>query len=210
MTMYSLQSYKDENDTDLVESFLSDYTDYYDKCSKQIWALYRYAVLNACNSDTGIERWVQRAKDIAYTLDERYSQLFTAYESLKTAGDVTSITLKDSSVVTTTSKTDDVRSDSGTSEQTSEDIPQNAASTDLDWLTSRDKGTTGNESKGSAQTDGTVTTERNSTNGLIPLELFQRMKDGLFNPYLEYAREYDRLFMPFYADECDDTECWIW
>lgn len=243
--MYSLQSYLDDTGTDLVADWMDGYS-YADKSAKAIWALYRYAVINACNTETGITRWIQRCKDIAYQLDERYSQLITAYESLKESGDATSIKIIDKSTTTTTdkgtsdqststtdnrtAKTTTVTDDGATSETTttSEDIPQSADASASQWLNNREttKGattqdttvtedSTGTDTGTATVTesdtrDGTSTTERTSTYGLIPLELFQRMKDGLFNPYYEYAQEFRDMFMPFYADECcSDTECWI-
>lgn len=201
MIAYTLQSYKDETGTDLIDTVLDGYS-YKDKCAKSIWAEYRYDVINCCGTESAVSRWIQRCKDIAYQLDERYSQLFSAYEQLKTDNKVTDITITDKSTTTTESETS--QSDTSTTKTTStgESIPPYSDASKGTWLDNRDTtdGTGTNEGKGTAK--GTSTTERDSTYGMIPLELFKRMKDGLFNPYYEYAREYSKMFVQFWADEC--------
>lgn len=203
--MITLDSYLEDNSIDLVDSILTDpdgnaYS-YSEKAGKAIWAMYRYALMNCMPAEKYINRWIQRGRDIAYNLDERYSQLFTAYESLKTAGKPVSIDITDTG--TTTTETEG--SSTGTSENTdtSEAIPQYADASQGTWLTGRGKSSGSNS--GTSTGKATVTENRSSTGGSLPVELMQRMRNGLFNPYLEYAGEFENLFVPFYIDEsgCD-------
>lgn len=216
--MISLQSYLDDNSVDLVQSFLEDpdgnaYS-YATKAGRAIWANYRYAIMNTCGDSDGIGRWIQRAKDIAYNMDERYSQLFTAYENFKATGDITSIAIKQKQTIVTdgTLKNTGNVTNVNTNEQvvtgTTEAIPQYQNASEGEWLTERTKSTPeGNitdkrTDDTTAKTDSTVTTDIEGTAGVLPSELIQRMKDGMFNPYLEYAGEFRSLFVPFWIDEC--------
>lgn len=217
----SLQSYLDDNSTDLIADVLTDADgnaySYATKAGRAIWATYRYAIMNTCGDDDGIKRWIQRGQDIAYNMDERYSQLFAAYEQFKSTGVLTDInigqkqtavtdgTVKNTGTVTNVS--DDDRKITGTTEA----IPQYSDASNGTWLTGR----TGTATDGdltdtrtddtTAKTDATVTTTIEGTGGVLSNELIRRMKDGLFNPYLEYAREFATLFVPFWVDECG---CW--
>lgn len=250
--MYSLQSYQDENSVDLVASFLEDpdgnaYS-YATKAGHAIWANYRYAIMNTCGDSDGIKRWVQRAKDIAYNCDERYSQLFTAYENFKATGDITSIAIKQKQTtgthgtVVNTGDVTNTNTNNQTVIGTTEAIPQYAnaggiktitknpqidsdgkvvkddngkivydtdtVETENSWLTGRTKTTPEGtivdkrDDNTTATTDVATTTEIDGTAGVLPSELIQRMKDGMFNPYLEYADEFRSLFVPFWIDEC--------
>lgn len=204
--MTTLADYLEDESVDLVDSILTDpdgnaYS-YSTKAGRAIWATYRYAMLNTCASESGIERWIQRGRDIAYNLDERYSQLFAAYESFKTAGTLTSIDITETT--TTTSSTEQSGTDSSSTTATSEDLPQYASASSGTWLTGR------NASDGSGTTTGksdtTATMSHASTGGALAGELIERMRDGLFNPYLEYAGEFRDLFVPFWSDECGCCE----
>lgn len=200
--MISLDSYLEDNSVDLVDSILTDpdgnaYS-YSNKAGKAIWATYRYAMLNCKPTEKYITRWIQRGRDIAYNMDERYSQLFTAYEALKTAGTPTSIDITDKATTTVESESSNTGSNSNT--DTSEAIPQYANASEDSWLTGR--GISNGSNTGSSTGKATTTENRSSTGGNLPIELIQRMKAGLFNPYLEYAGEFRDLFVPFFIDEC--------
>lgn len=124
--MTTLDEYLENNSVDLVDSILTDpdgnaYS-YSEKAGKAIWATYRYAMMNCRSAEKSVTRWIQRGRDIAYNLDERYAQLFTAYETLKTEGKPTSIDMTD----TGTSKSSASGTTAGTTKDTftTEAIPQ--------------------------------------------------------------------------------------
>lgn len=208
MSLLSLQDYKDANDIDLVnQGFASLETTYsvdadtvalfQDKPAKAIWATYRFQIMNCCGCETYIDRWKYRFADRAYNLLEKYKLLFAAYEELK--GGLGSI----DSTGTMTTHGDASTHTNGSSDtvMTNENIPQYANALGDKWLNNR------------ANTDNDVTADGTSTNnvevttksalGMLPAELAGKMKNALFNPYLEYAREFSDLFVPFYASGCD-------
>lgn len=207
--LYSLQSYKDDNSVDLISESIADTYSYKSKVSEQIWAQYRYAMINA----TDIDRWIQRAKDRVTSLNNRYSVLFTAYDAL----------LADSSLysIDSTSKETETRNLAGSNNRTTtsksttdtdvtsttENLPATSGSSASSWLNGRDKSDSsqsvdGSGTDNSSTTDtGTVTHERTSHLDMIPAELYKRMQENLYDPYYEYAREWYDLFVPFYTDE---------
>lgn len=224
---YNLQGVKDDDGRDLIDEAISDDYSYKSKVTSILWAQYRYAILN----NTDVDRWVQFATDRATLLNNRYSLLFAAYEAFKTSGDLTSIQMKDSradsrtitdtgtgtssGTVTTTDSTD---TDS-TDVVTNEDIPATSGSSASNWLTSRTRDTfdgtvseNGTQTSSSSDNSSNNRTDDGTTtltymDGAIPPELIDRMKRNLFDPYLEYAREFNDLFVPFYTN--DICGCWI-
>lgn len=202
--MTTLQDYLDDNSVDLVDSILTDpegnaYS-YSEKAGKAIWATYRYAMMNCRSSEKSITRWIQRGRDMVYNLDERYAQLFTAYEALKTAGKPTSIDMTDSGTTTTDATGDSAGTDKRT--DTNEVIPQYADASQDSWLNSR--AVSDGSSSGTTHEESTTTYSNTVTGGNLPIELMNRMKDGLFNPYLDFARALSDLWVPFFVDEgCD-------
>lgn len=207
--LLSLQDYKDANDIDLVNQGFASLETLYsvdadtvatfqDKPAKAIWATYRFQLLNCCGCGTYIDRWKYRFADMAYNLLEKYKILFAAYEQLKnnnTLGVTDSVT----TVVTTSSGTTHSESD-GNGTTTNERIPQYADASGGQWLNDRVKNDSANSADGTNEASGTIVTT--SPLGLLPAELADKMKNALFNPYQEYAREFADLFIPFYASEC--------
>lgn len=207
--MISIESYKDDNGVDLIQTaydaMLADgyitqtqYDTYMAKPYRTIWAMYRYRFMNCCPCDTYIDRWKQRFMDIAYTLTEKYDLLFTAYESIKADGSIVGLTSKTKVVGNDTGHVGSSGSNDDTS--TVENIPQYADAASGEWLSVRNKANGTNASTIDTNTDSTITTE--SALGLLPAELAEKMRNALFNPYAEYAKEFDSLFVPFYIDEC--------
>ncbi len=212
--MISLQSVKDNDGTDLinevftamyVDGYLDDaqYAVYKDKPAKAIWATYRYRFMNTCCSEKYVNRWKQRFADTAYNLLERYDLIFKAYEALKTEGNMTGLTSK--SLIQTTEVSSGQSTDHDDYTNSTENIPAYADAQDGQWLSERTRND-GTETKNYGNNvTGTTTTD--SALGLLPAELADRMRKSLFNPYTEYAQEFEQLFMPFYADECCCEEC---
>lgn len=216
--MITIQEYLDDNSVDIIADVLTDADgnaySYATKAGRAIWAMYRYAPMNTCDSDDGIKRWIQRGKDMAYNLDERYAQLFTAYENFKATGDLTSIESKQKQVTATggtvanTGSVTNTNKDDKVITTTAEAIPQYQKASDGTWLTGRNVSTPNGTVVDTRVDDTAVTTNMTATtditgiSGVIPSELIERMRNGLFNPYLEYAREYRSLFIPFWFDEC--------
>ena len=209
MNVLSLQDYLEANQIDLIDSAYDVMQTSYgvdtdtiatfkDKPSKAIWATYRYQLLNCCGCGTYVDRWKYRFADRAYNLMEKYALLFKAYEALKTAGSMTAIE-STSKVVTKNEGT--AHSETETDNTvTTENIPQYADAQSGEWLNGRnkDKGTVGTDGK----TSDSGTIETASALGMLPAELAEKMKNALFNPYVEYAREFEDLFVAFYASGC--------
>ena len=213
--MISLQSIKENEETDLIadvftamhdDGYMDDaqYALYSDKPAKAIWATYRYRFLNCCCSETYINRWKQKFADTAYNLIERYDLIFKAYEAFKTDGDITGLTSK-SLIASTEERTSHVSDDSNDT-VTGENIPAYADAQDGEWLNDRTKSDRNATRDGTDKASSSVTTD--SALGLLPAELADRMRKSLFNPYTEYANEFEQMFMPFYADECCGCGCW--
>lgn len=212
--MISLQSIKENEETDLIadvftamhdDGYMDDaqYALYSDKPAKAIWATYRYRFLNCCCSETYINRWKQKFADTAYNLMERYDLIFKAYEALKTDGDITGLTSK--SLIASTEESSGHSTDNDDYTNTTENIPAYADAQDGEWISARTKNK-GTEAKDYGnKVTGTTTTD--SALGLLPAELADRMRKSLFNPYTEYANEFEQMFMPFYADECCGCGC---
>lgn len=202
--MTTLQDYLDDNSVDLVDSILTDpdgnaYS-YSDKAGKAIWAMYRYAMMNCKPTEKYITRWIQRGRDMVYNLDERYSQLFKAYEALKDAGRATSLDMTDTSKVVTDSL--NTTENEGDVTVTGETIPQYADASADSWLNSR--AITDDDTKQTAKGQVVNTATATTMGGNLPIELMNRMRNGLFNPYYSYAEELSELWVPFYVDE----GCW--
>ena len=209
MNLMSLQDYKEANEIDLIDSAFNTLEATYgvdadtiatfkDKPSKAIWAMYRYQLLNCCGCGVYIDRWKYRFADRAYNLMERYDLLFKAYEKLKTDG-----VLGNTSSVTKVTSTNEGTSSAtmkDNSVATNENIPQYAKAEDGTWINNRAKNDSENESSGTTANNGTIETD--SALGLLPAELADKMRKALFNPYTEYAREFEDLFVPFYASGC--------
>lgn len=207
--LYSLQSYNDDEGTDLIDSAIDDTYSYKSKVSAMIWAQYRYSLINSCD----IDRWLQRAKDRVTQLHNRYSVLFTAYDSLTADDSLSSIDSSSSETETRNLAGSDNRTiDSATTNDTAntrtiEDMPATSGSASSTWLSQRikDSGSDDGTVKGTdnhATTDtGTITRSRVSHADMIPAELLNRMRANLYDPYYEYAREWYDLFVPFYTDE---------
>lgn len=234
----TLQGYLDDNKVDLIDTAISSDYVYKAKVSAQIWAMYRYAIINGCD----IARWTQRATDKATNLHNRYSTLFAAYDALQDAGDLTALDSTETETETrdlattsgstettaATGSTSDTRTTATDTDVTSsntatgEDLPATSGSSASSWLNSRDisngsqtqdttvtetgsgstKDDTTRTASGTGTDKGTITRARNSQSGMIPAELYRRMKDALYDPYYEYAREWYDLFVPLYADIC--------
>lgn len=207
--LFSLQDYKEANEIDLVArafALLETSYDvdaatiatYQDKPAKAVWATYRYQLLNCAGCGTYVDRWKQRFADRAYNLMEKYTILFKAYEELKSAGELTKT--GSASKMTTQNNGTTQASSENTDTVTSENIPQYADASQGQWLNAR------NINKGSATANGssadTGTVETVSALGMLPAELADKMRNALFNPYVEYAREFEDMFVPFYASRC--------
>lgn len=207
--MITLQSYLEQNDVDLIDTCYtemldegliseSDATLYRAKPAKMIWAYWRYTLMNCCGSDATVARWKQRFKDTAYLLSEKYPILFNAYEEIK--GNGTLSEMYSVSKTTTHSEGTSSNSNAGTGTATTENIPAYANASDDSWINSRNKTENSGSNSGSTKDDGTIETQ--SALNLIPAEMVEKIRDSLFNPYIEYASEFGRLFINFYADEC--------
>ena len=208
MNLLSLQDYKDANDVDLIDSAYTTLEANYgvdsetlatfrDKPAKAIWATYRFQLLNCCGCDTYIDRWKYRFADIAYNMLEKYKILFAAYEELKSGlGSIDST----GTIVTHSDASTHTDGDNSNT-ATSENIPQYADASQGEWLNGRSKNTGTVSADGTSTNNIEVTTK--SALGMLPAELADKMKDALFNPYEEYAREFASLFVPYFASGCE-------
>lgn len=207
--MITLQYYKEQNDIDLIDTCYSemlaeglisdsDATLYRAKPTKMIWAYWRYTLMNTCGSDDSVARWKQRFKDTAYLLSEKYNILFNAYEELKGNGKLSEMY---STTLTTTHNEGTTHvGTSGEDTATIENVPQYGDASTDNWINNRNKNKSEGTTDGKTGDDGTI--ESQSALNLIPAEMAQKMRDSLFNPYMEYAAEFSKLFINFYADEC--------
>lgn len=210
MICYTLDSVLQNDNIDLIDEAIADTYSYKDKVSKNIWAMYRYYLINAYD----LERWKQRVTDRVTLLHNRYSVLFSAYDDLVTDGTITALDSVDTDTETRDLAETSTRTTSIDSQQTTHDVgtsealPATSGSSASSWLTNRDisdgtvTGSNDGTDNGSTTDKGTVKHERVTRGGMIPAELYERMKNSLYDPYYEYAREFDYLFVPYYADEC--------
>lgn len=208
--LYSLQSVLEDDSKDLIDNAIPSVYNYKNKVKEQIWAMYRYNLINGCDLD----RWVQRVTDRTTNLHNRYSLLFSVYDELVANGTLT--TLESTEFETETRDLSTTNTQTGTADSqttthdvsTTEDLPVTSGSSASNWLTDRDisDGTATVESdttiNGAGTDKGTITRERISRSGLIPAELYDKMRKSLYDPYYEYATEFYDLFIPYYATEC--------
>lgn len=206
---YNLETVQTELGRDLVDEAIPDTFAYKEKVSNMIWAMYRFAVLNSCDLD----RWVRRASDKSTLLDNRFTVIMEAYEELRATGQLNSLSSESSETetrdLTGTVSRSTSREDTSTQNDTAttENLPEYLNADSGVFLTSRDKntstgtlGSNGTE-RGSTTDSGTVKRVHVDRLGLIPSEMLERMKNALYDPYYEYAKQWDDLFVRLWADE---------
>ena len=205
---------------DCFADAIPDANPYKDTLSSMLWARYRYSMINS----VCLDRWLQRVKDTALLIDQRYQLLIAEFETQKEKlasikRDGYSETYHDKSVSTPSgsdttvtdhdNETTGTTSDSAVTEQ--EDLPQSADSSGTKWLSGRTTGTNEGNTSGTdkgkttvtdtpgvtvtSETDGTRTvTEADALNA----EQYEKVLRSLKDPYVAYTQEFEGLFVNYF------------
>lgn len=148
-------------------------------CEKALLNLYRFRMIGSCD----VERWVQAMTDRANLDSDRWNTVFMIYKNGQPSQ--IAIDLNDRVRTVTESGTSTVKDNTDVER---EDIPETADAATSKYLSEREG------------TDRTVTgsDDRNVTekerNGL-PYELLGRAMDSVRDPYDDWARRFDDLFL---------------
>lgn len=175
----TIQSLMDDGRDVLTEIVnMSDITDK-ELCAKALLSFYRYRMIGSCD----VERWVQAMTDRANLDSDRWNTVFMIYRN-GTPSQI-AIDLNDRVRTVTESGSSTVK-DSTSAER--EDIPETADAATSKYLSERE----------GSKRDVTGSDDRNVTekerNGL-PYELLGRAMDSVRDPYDEWARRFDDLFL---------------
>ena len=156
----------------------SDITDK-EQCAKALLNLYRYRMIGSCD----VERWVQAMTDRANLDSDRWNSVFSLYQTAMPTIDPNDLnervrTVTESGSSTVKDNTDVER----------EDIPETADAATSKYLSEREgskRDVTGSDNR---------KVEEKERNGL-PYELLGRAMDSVREPYDDWARRFDDLFL---------------
>ena len=189
-------TYDDDTPMDVFEDAVPLDNPYRDTMIKRLWSMYRYQVIDSMCLD----RWVQRLKDCAETIDGRYRLLMEEWE--KQQSKLASISAG------WTETYDDTKtqtpSGSDTSVHKAEDIPQTAGASASEWLSRRD---TDIVTPGTTVTTKAGGTRGHTDDGVLAAERYAQVMDKLDNPYTAYAREFRDLFANYFQLGGCDCGC---
>lgn len=190
-SIYEAAEHDDGTPIDCFEDAVPQDNPHREKLVRRLWSMFRYSMIGS----TCLDRWLQRVKDRAEIVDERYRLLCAEWESRK--DDLASIDMGWSE----TYEDHNTQSPTGSDQvvRKFEDIPQTAGAAASEWLSRRDTDTS---------TPGvTVKTDANGnrkhvSNDMLNAEEFDRVEKALRSPYAIYAKEFADLFANYWAMEC--------
>ena len=162
--------------TEIVNA--SDITDK-EQCTKALLNLYRYRMIGSCD----VERWVQAMTDRANFDSDRWNTVFMIYRNGQPSQ--IAIDLNDRVRTVTESGSSTVK-DNTSAER--EDIPETADAATSKYLSARE----GSKRDVTGSDDRSVTEkERNG----LEYELLGRAMDSVRDPYDDWAKRFDDLFL---------------
>ncbi len=185
---------------DCFADAIPDTNPYKDTLSSMLWARYRYSMINS----VCLDRWLQRVKDTALLIDQRYQMLITEFEAQKE---------KMASIMRTGSS--ETYHDVHTSVPTGsdkvvtevEDMPQSANADDSKWLSDRNTSTSTPGVTVTDTTDGTRTIEQGDA---LNAEQYDKVLRSLKDPYVAYTAEFEGLFVNYFDMYGGCCECLRW
>ena len=175
----TIQSLMDAGRDVLTEIVNASVINEKEQCNKALLNLYRFRMIGSCD----VERWVQAMTDRANLDSDRWNTVFSLYQSYMPTIDPNDLNER---VRTVTESENSSMTDNTDVER--EDIPETADAATSKYLSEREG------------TDRTVTGsgDRNVTekerNGL-PYEVLGRAMDSVRDPYDDWARRFDDLFL---------------
>ena len=162
--------------TEIVNA--SDITDK-EQCAKALLNLYRYRMIGSCD----VERWVQAMTDRANMDSNRWNTVFSLYQSSMPTIDPNDLNER---VRTVTESENSSMTDNTDVER--EDIPETADAATSKYLSERE-----GSKRDVTGSDNRSVTEK-ERNGL-EYELLGRAMDSVRDPYDDWARRFDDLFL---------------
>ena len=173
---------------DCFADAIPDANPYKDTLSSMLWARYRYSMINS----VCLDRWLQRVKDTALLIDQRYQMFIAEFEQQKE---------KMASIMRTGSS--ETYHDVHTSVPTgsdkvvteNEDLPQSESAEDSKWLSDRNTSTS---TPGVTVTDTTDGTREIEQGDALNAEQFRKVLDNLRDPYVAYTDEFAGLFVNYF------------
>ena len=173
---------------DCFADAIPDANPYKDTLSSMLWARYRYSMINS----VCLDRWLQRVKDTALLIDQRYQMLIAEFEARKEG--LASIRRAGYSETYHDESTDaPAGSDTIVTEQ--EDIPQSADASGTRWLSGRNTSTSTPGVTVTHEADGTRTvTEADA----LDAEQYDKVLRSLKDPYVAYTNEFEGLFVNYF------------
>ncbi len=173
---------------DCFADAIPDANPYKDTLSSMLWARYRYSMINS----VCLDRWLQRVKDTALLVDQRYQMLIAEFEQQKKK--LASIK-RDGYSETYHDESTDSSEGSDVVVTENEDLPQSADVTDTKWLSGRNTSTSTPGVTVSHEADGTRTvTESDALNA----EQYDKVLRNLRDPYVAYTDEFQGLFVNYF------------
>ena len=173
---------------DCFADAIPDANPYKDTLSSMLWARYRYSMINS----VCLDRWLQRVKDTALLIDQRYQMLIAEFEAQKEA--MASIQRAGYSEAYH-DKTVDSSEGSDVVTTENEDMPQSADASGTKWLSGRNTSTSTPGVTVIHEADGARTvTEADALNA----EQYRKVLDNLRDPYVAYTDEFAQLFVNYF------------
>ena len=161
---------------------------YKDTLSSMLWARYRYSMINS----VCLDRWLQRVKDTALLIDQRYQMLIAEFETRKEA--MASI-MRTGSSETYHDVHTSVPTGSDKVVTENEDLPQSESAEDSRWLSDRNTSTS---TPGVTVTDTTDGTREIEQGDALNAEQYRKVLDNLRDPYVAYTDEFAGLFVNYF------------
>lgn len=175
----TIQSLLDEGRDVVAEIMEASVINEKTKTADALMSLYRFRMIGSCD----VERWVKAMIDRADLDSVRWNTVFSIYQDVMPTSDLSDLNDR----VRTVSETEDVTM-SDTTDTEREDIPETADAMDTKYLSER--GLTDRDVIG--KTDRTLTEKER--NGML-YELLGRSMDAVRDPFAEWARRFDDLFL---------------
>lgn len=175
----TIQSLLDEGRDVLTEILDASVIEEKEQCVGALTNMYRFRMIGSCD----VERWVKAMTDRANLDSVRWNTVFSIYRGVMPTSDPSDLNDR----VRTVSETEDVTM-TDTTDTEREDIPETADAMDTKYLSER--GLTDRDVIG--KTDRTLTEKER--NGML-YELVGRSMDAVRDPFAEWARRFDDLFL---------------
>ncbi len=153
-----------------------------------LWARYRYSMINS----VCLDRWLQRLKDQALLIDQKYQLLIAEFEAQKEK--IASI-MRTGSSETYHDVHTSVPSGSDKVVTEVEDLPQSADADSSKWLSDRNTSTSTPGVTVTDTTDGARTIEQGDA---LNAEQYRKVLESLRDPYVAYTAEFEGLFVDYF------------